>query len=121
MRWEHQYGSFRKQLARGRTVDAFMAHFEVNVMSLVTVLNIRYRPSRWQFGLRYLKEELPPEVVKIVEQICYVPSPAGLEERFAQADLLLQDTVKELEEQGTRRIDPFGFDIWRGALNTDKR
>jgi hypothetical protein len=111
MKWQIYYGWFRKELARGRAVDAFVAHLYLTVMPLLTILNMRYRPSRWDFGFRYLKEELPGDVVEAVERLCYVPDASALEERFSEADLLLRKTLKELEGRGIIPIDPKGVDI----------
>jgi hypothetical protein len=111
MRWHLYYCWFRKELARGRTVDAFMTYYDRTLKPLLVVLNLRYRPHRWDFGLRYFNDELPQEIVSVVETFCYVPNPAGLEERFSAADRLLRTTVKELAERGLTPIDPTGFDI----------
>lgn len=112
MKWQIYHGWFRKELARGRTVDGFMMHLYLTVMPLLTILNMRYRPARWDFGFRYLKEELPLEVVEIVERLCYVLDPSALEERFSEADGLLRKTLKELEEHGVVPIAPEGVDIF---------
>jgi len=119
MKWQTYYGWFRKELARGRTVDAFMMYLHLTVMPLLTVLNMRYRPSRWDFGFRYVKDELPSEVVKVVERLCYVPDPSALEERFSAADGLLRETLHELEERGVVPIDPKGVDISASLPNHD--
>jgi predicted nucleotidyltransferase len=112
MKWQAYYGWFRKELARGRAVDAFVAHLYLTVIPLLTVLNMRYRPNRWDFGFRYLKEELPPDVVKIVERLCYMADPTVMETRFSEADQLLRATLDVLEEQGIRPIDSKGVDIF---------
>jgi len=111
MRWHLYCRWFRKELARGRTVDAFLAYYNRTLRPLLMVLNLRYRPSRWDFGLRYFNEEMPQEIVNVIETFCYVPNPAGLEERFSAADRLLRTTVEELAERGISPVDPTGFDI----------
>jgi hypothetical protein len=112
MKWETYYGWFRKELARGRAVDAFVMHLYLTVTPLLTLLNMRHRPNRWDFGFRYIKEELPPEVVKIVERLCYLSDPSVMEERFREADCLLRTTQKELEQRGIVPIDSKGVDIF---------
>jgi hypothetical protein len=54
---------------------------------------------------------LPPEVVRIIERLCYVPDPSALEERFTEADGLLRQTLKELKDRGIIPIDPKEIDI----------
>jgi hypothetical protein len=111
MKWQAYYGWFRKELARGRALDAFVMHLYLTVIPLLTVLNMRYRPNRWDFGFRYLKEELPPDVVEVVERLCYMANPSVMESRFLEADRLLRTTLIALEEQGLRPIDSKGIDI----------
>lgn len=108
MKWQAYRGWFRKELTRGRPTDAFTIYFYTALLPLLAILGMRYRPARWDFALRYVKEEFPPEVV---ERLCYVPGPAALEGRFAEADRLLQQTVDELRERGVVPIDSKGTDI----------
>jgi hypothetical protein len=111
MKWQIYYGWYRKELARGRTVDAFAAHIGGNIRPLLNVLGMRYRPMRWDFGMRYVKEDLPALVVQTIERLCYVPEPGLLEERFLEADRLFRATVAELEQQGIVPLDSKGVDI----------
>ncbi len=111
MKWQIYYGWFRKELARGRPADAFVMHLYLTVMPLLAVLNMRYRPTRWDFGFRYLKEELPAEVVSIVERLCYLADPNTMEARFSEAERLLRTTLKELKERGIVSTDSKGVDI----------
>ncbi|MGH9786253.1 MAG: hypothetical protein ACRD88_18960, partial [Terriglobia bacterium] len=111
MKWQIYHGQFRKELARGRTVDAFACHLFLTLQPLLAVLGMRYRPHRWDFGYRYFKEEMPPEIVEAVERLCYLQQPEFLEVRFAEADALLTATVRELEKQGIIPLDPKGVDI----------
>lgn len=111
MKWQLSHGWFRKELARGRNGDAFLTHFYTTLTPLLTVLNMLYRLNTWDLGFRYLKEELPKEIVEAVERLCYISQPADLEERFFEADQLFRATVKELEKRGITPIDLIGFDI----------
>ena len=108
LKWQAYHGWFRKELARGRGVDAFMMHLHLTVVPLLAVLNLRHRPHRWDFGFRYLKEELPADAVRTVERLCYVAGPEELEERFAEAERLLLATVGELARDGVVPIDGSG-------------
>jgi predicted nucleotidyltransferase len=111
MKWRAYHGWFRKELARGRPTDAFAFYFHTALAPLLAVLGMRYRPSRWDFGLRYVRDEFPPEVADVLERLCYVPEPSALEERFAECDRLMERTVGELRERGIVAIDPRGADI----------
>ena len=111
MKWQIYYGWFRKELARGRTMDAFAAHIGGSVRPLLNVLGMRYRPARWDFGMRYLKEDMPAPIVQTIERLCYVADPSLLEERFSEADRLFQETLDELRQQGIIPLDTKGIDV----------
>jgi len=111
MRWRSHATFFRKELARGRHVDAFGFYVGLALRPLLSVLGMLHRPDRFDYGFRYVKEDMPAEVVKRIERLCYVPSPAALEERFAEADRMFHETVAELARRGIMPIDPRGFDI----------
>ena len=70
-------GFVEKELARGREVDAHGFHRSLVRGTLVSLLNIRYRPLRHGFGLRYVHDELPADVVE-----CLLPvlAPQGTDE-----------------------------------------
>lgn len=70
-------GFVEKELGRGREADAHGFHRSLVVAPLVTLLNVRHRPLRHGFGLRYLHDELPPEVV---ERLLPIIAPQGSEE-----------------------------------------
>jgi len=111
MKWQIYHGQFRKELARGRAVDAFACHIFLTLQPLLAVLGMLYRPSRWDFGYRYLKEEMPPDIVQTVERLCYIPRHDLLEKRFAEAEELFLATVVELKARGVVPIDANAVDI----------
>ena len=111
MKWQVYHGQFRKETARGRTVDAFAFYYALTLSPLLAVLGMRYRPNRWDFGFRYLKDEMPAEIVSAVERLCYVPDASLLEQRFSEAEELFKKTVEELAERGIVPVDSTGVDI----------
>ena len=92
-------------------MDAFAAHIGGSVRPLLNVLGMRFRPARWDFGMRYLKEDMPAPIVQTIERLCYVADPSLLEERFSEADRLFQETVDELRQQGIIPLDTKGIDV----------
>ena len=111
MRWRSHATFFRKELARGRSIDAFGFYVGLALRPLLSVLGMLHRPDRFDYGFRYVKEDMPADVVARLERLCYIPSPAALEERFAEADQLFNETVAELARRGVTPIDPRGFDV----------
>jgi hypothetical protein len=111
MRWRSHATFFRKELARGRQVDAFGFYVGLTLRPLLSVLGMLHRPDRFDYGFRYVKDDMPADVVARLERLCYVSSPASLEERFAEADQLFNQTVAELARRDVTAIDPRGFDV----------
>jgi hypothetical protein len=70
-----------------------------------------HRPDRWDYGFRYAREELPPEVVARLERLCYVAEPAQLPQKLIEAEALLKETVAELARRGVTPIDAKGVDV----------
>jgi len=64
-----------KELNRGNLVEAVGYYHAYTLRPLLNALNMRYRPVRQGFGVRYVYYELPAEVVARLEPL-YVP--AGL-------------------------------------------
>ena len=81
-----------RALARGDLAEATSLHLRFAVEPLVRLLRIRHCPARHDFGLRYLRTDLPPGMAERVEAL--LPAP-DLEDRaraaFAWQDELLEE------------------------------
>jgi hypothetical protein len=111
VRWTVYYGFFRKELARGRTIDAFGFYFGLTLRPVLNVLGMLHRPDRWDYGFRYAREELPPDVVARLERLCYAAEPAQLPQKLIEAEALFKETVAELTRRGVTPIDAKGVDV----------
>lgn len=86
-----------KELARGRELDACMMYHGMVAMPLVTLLGMLHRPLRFDFGERYLHEELPGAVVERLVPLvrpargdlsaALVPALAWIDELLDQLDI----------------------------------
>jgi hypothetical protein len=110
MRWNLYREFVGKELARGRTIDAFGFYVAFAVRPVLNVLGMLHREDRFDFAFRYVKEELPDAAVKAIERLCYVGSPADLPGRVEEANRLFTETVRALELAGVDRIDAIGVD-----------
>src|SRR5947207_11403011 len=81
MKWQVYHGAFRKELARGRSMDAFASYIGASLRPLVTVLGMRYSPKRWDLGMRFFKEDMHLDVVQSVERPCYLSVQRNFEQR----------------------------------------
>ncbi len=74
-----------KELNRGNLVEAVGYYHAYTLRPLLNALNMRYRPERHNFGVRYVYYELPAEVMARLEPL-YVPaSLADLRAKQAEA------------------------------------
>jgi hypothetical protein len=86
-----------RAIARGQDAEALQWYLTFALDGLVRMLRVQHCPWRHDFGLRYLREDLPPEVAARLEEL--VPgvslvSLEGLSRRcFAWLDELLAEAV----------------------------
>jgi hypothetical protein len=110
-RWTTYYGFFRKELARGRTIDAFGFYIGLTLRPVLNVLGMLHRPDRWDYGFRYAREDLPADVVARLERLCFVAEPGQLPQKLSEAERLFNETVAELARRGVTPIDAKGVDV----------
>jgi predicted nucleotidyltransferase len=82
-----------RALARGDEAEAFAFHFSYGVSTLVRLLRIRHCPARHDFGLRYLRTDLPQGYADRVAALLDGPGTLGERARatFAWQDELLTE------------------------------
>jgi hypothetical protein len=85
-----------RALARGHVAEACDFYLRFALGTLVRLLRVQHCPWRHDFGLRYLREDLPPEIADQVEELVPGASSASLDELslrcFAWLDELLVRT-----------------------------
>jgi hypothetical protein len=110
MRWNLYREFVAKEIARGRTVDAFGFYLGFAVRPVLTVLGMLHRPDRFDYGFRYVKDELPAEAMRQIERLCYIASPSELLGRVEEANAIFTRTVDALRRAGAEPIDARGTD-----------
>src|SRR4051812_10513336 len=110
MRWNLYRDFVAKEIARGRTIDAFGFYLAFAVRPVITLLGMLHRPDRFDYGFRYVKDELPADAVRAIERLCYVESPAALLGRVEEADELFTRSVESLRQLGIEPLDAKGMD-----------
>jgi len=58
-----------KQLIRGNEIDAMLEYQGFIQRKLAALLNLKYRPAKYDFGIRYGDREYPPEVAERVGKL----------------------------------------------------
>lgn len=87
----------RKAILRGQHVEAVNAFWACTLKPLADLLRLRYCPTRWDFGVRYLDRDLPPAVYDQVRDLALVTDLADLEVKLARATTWGAALLRELE------------------------
>ncbi len=85
-----------KEVRRGRALDALSRFQSMEVAPLVTLLRARYCPERFDFGMRYLADDLPAQMHAKLMALVFVPSPADIEARSEAARRWIDELLSEL-------------------------
>lgn len=93
-----------KQAARGLPADGASFYHNHVVKPLVDLLRCVHCPDRHDYGLRYLRDDLPPEAYTEVCRLCYPPSVADLPAFTRSATALFDRTLAAWDSR-----EPQGF------------
>ena len=95
-------GFVRAEMARGDAMAALGAFRAYTLRPLLEVVRMRHCPERYDYGPKYSRWDLPPEVTARLERLFFVPDLAGLPRRHAEAEAWFAATVAALERDGIR-------------------
>lgn len=88
-----------KGIWRQDAPDAISTYHAMVIRPLVELLRMRYCPDRYDYGLRYLQRDLPPEVYQQFEPLMFCRDLAELEHNMEAAVGLFQATLADLQAQ----------------------
>lgn len=86
-----------KAMWRGHGADAMAAYLSVTIRPLVELLRMRYTPELFDYGLRYLDRDLPPERRAEIESLVLVPELERIEEKRARAEAIFVEELAALD------------------------
>ncbi len=89
----------RKQIVRGKPIDAIAQHQRFVAGRLAGLLNLKYRPPMYDFGIRYAERAYPPEVSRRLEELLYIRCFGDLEPAFEKAVKWAEELLEELTGQ----------------------
>jgi hypothetical protein len=89
----------RKAILRGQHVEAVNAFWACTLKPLADLLRMRYCPTRWDFGVRYLDRDLPRAVYDQVRDLALVRDLADLEVKLAKATAWGVALLRELQSR----------------------
>jgi len=84
-----------KEIPRENYVDSFAFYFSFYLNTLVELLRIKYKPFRYNFGLRYLKFDLPLHEFKELEPLVFVKDGDDLKEKINIAGNKIEKLLAE--------------------------
>ncbi|MFO7627215.1 MAG: hypothetical protein R6V62_08155 [Candidatus Fermentibacteraceae bacterium] len=85
-----------KALARERLSEAFSFYYQFLVRNLGVMLNLKYRPQKVDFGLRYAYRDYSPEDSALVDELLLVKSSDDLRVKFRKARDRYSQLVDEM-------------------------
>ena len=83
-----------KELQRGRPLDAMNYYLGCTLAPLIKALGMRYRPTRYDFGRRYTREDFPTDVADELEALHFVCDADDLVAKRARAEKMFWETIK---------------------------
>ncbi len=86
----------RKALARQNWIAAHLNYLQFLNRNLVILLNLRYRPCKADFGIRYAEREFPEEVTAKLEDLLRVTDVQDIARRLPQAQKWFEELKEEL-------------------------
>lgn len=92
----------RKELRRGRELDALHFYHGLTLRPLIELLRMRYDPYRFTFGMRYLNFDLPREAVERLRPLCFVADAAALELAQRAAEAWALELLAQLQRDGVQ-------------------
>lgn len=89
----------RKQLARGAMIDAASQYCRFVSSGLAGLLNLKYRPAKLDFGLRYADRAYPENVRAGLKELLAFDDQCDIEDRLEKALFWAQELLKELKKE----------------------
>jgi len=86
-----------KELNRGNQIEALNLYYRFILGSLVEVLRMTHKPARHDFGTRYVRHDLPAEVVARLRELYFVKDRADLETKYRIAEAWLDEVIGQID------------------------
>ena len=97
-------GFVRKAIRRDRDIDGLASYWAYTAQPLVELLRMQHCPARWDFGMRYLEQDVPAAVYAELRDVLFVGDPEELPLKHAAAVAWAERLLNELAE-GAEKTD----------------
>jgi predicted nucleotidyltransferase len=92
-----------KEILRGNRLEALEFYRALVIPSLVEALRMRYGPRHYDFRMRYVYRELPPDVIRRLETLAFIKDPGDLAAKYREARAWFDKAIEEVDETQVRR------------------
>ncbi|MBI1730900.1 nucleotidyltransferase domain-containing protein [Candidatus Acetothermia bacterium] len=86
-----------KEINRNHPIEAISYYQAYTLRWLVELQRIRYRPTRYNFSIRYLYDEFPEDVLKRLEPLYFIKNLEDLQKKRESAEELFFETYAALD------------------------
>lgn len=95
------FGTFiHKEMNRHNYIEAVDLYRIVLLDSIVELLRIQHYPPHHDFKMRYVHRELPPDVVKRLQELSFVKDEKDLETKIVQASDWFLEILRQIKSTG---------------------
>ncbi|NWG10585.1 hypothetical protein HXY33_02370 [Candidatus Bathyarchaeota archaeon] len=93
------FNSFvQKEINRGNLLEAVDNYHNLTLATLVEILRIKHNSIHYEFKMRYIHYELPPEITKRLVRLYFVRDEKDLQMKYDEATEWLHKIMSELDE-----------------------
>ena len=86
----------QKEINRGNCLEAIEWYHVFTLAALVEALRIKHNPIHYDFRMRYVHYELPPEIIRRLEKLYFVENTKDLQEKYDEATKWFQETMSKI-------------------------
>jgi len=97
-------GFVQKEINRGNSLEAIDLYHNLILGILVEALRIKHNPVHYDFKMRYVHYELPPEVVDRLVNLHFVKNMKDLQEKYREAKEWFLKTMSEIDGKQIKNL-----------------
>jgi len=94
----------QKEINRHNDLEAIDLYHNLTLAMLVEVLRIRHNPLHYDFGMHYVRYELPAEALRRLSHLYFVRDGADLQRKYDEATQWLRAEMSEIREDNVERL-----------------
>lgn len=93
----------QKEINRGNYLEAIEWYHVFTLAALVEALRIKHNLIHYDFRMRYVHYELPPEIIRKLENLYFVKDAKDLQEKYHKATKWFQETMSKIDPSARKK------------------